>query len=194
MKSSILLLISALMLTFSGACHAQFSKKKVAQVKRNADGTITELEQLDKRTIERRTRAEQKGGNGVGIISARTIYTKDDNSVLRQAIIYDGAGNTLFKIRYGYHRTNGRLICEELYDAQAQRVNEKGQVIPLQRLYYKYDPHGNRSKPFAITTTKKGKVEEYQSWSKHIKDRLKKHNFDEDAPLLPDQKALDSLK
>ncbi len=191
MKNSFLLLTSALLFIFSGASHAQFSKKKVAQVKRNADGSVTELEHLDKRTIQRLTRMERE--NGVAVISSKTLYTKDDNSILRNAKIYDGAGNILFKIRYGYHKANGRLICEELYDAKAERVNEKGQVIPLQRLYYKYDPHGNRSKPYAITTTKQGKVEELKSWSKHIQDRLKNHNFDPTKSTLPTEEELKAL-
>jgi len=171
-----------------------FAQKKIAQVKKNADGTITELEHKDPQTIERRTLTPQK--NGTGIVASKTIYEKARDGILRNAKIYDGKGNIIFKIKYGYHKVNGRLILEELHDAKAKRFNEQGREIPLQRLYYKYDIQGNRSKPFAITTSQKGTVEEFGSWNKHIQERMDKMklNFDNDSPTLPSKEELEAAQ
>lgn len=158
---------------------------KLVRVKKNADGTMTELEQIDKMTIRRRTLTEK--ANGERIISSQTVYTKSEDGVLRNAKITDGAKRLIFKIRYGYHKMSGKLVMEELFDAQAVRVNNDGVEIPLQRLYYKYDAHGSRSKPYSITTSGKGTVE--TTWKKHIKERMDKMqlNLEEDTTLPSDE-------
>lgn len=174
--------------------HAQNSKKKLVQVKQNADGTTTELEQVDPKTIVRRTLTEKK--NGERIVASKTIYTKDRAGLLRNAKIYDGKNKQLFKILYGYHKQTGKLIMEDLFDAQGVRRNEAGQEMPLQRLHYKYDAFGNRSKPYAFTTTNKGKVEDYTIWKKHFKERNDKHklNFDDEQGTSLTDKEIEALK
>ena len=157
---------------FTGITYAQKQKKHLARVKRNADGTITELKEIDDRTIERTTLREKS--NKERIVSSKSIYVMDDNGVLRECKISDGQGKLLFTVRYGYNRSTGRLIAEAMFDERAKNYNEKGQEIPVQRLYYKYNAHGQRSKPFAITSVGKKRVEEVTSWNKHIQERLNK--------------------
>ena len=168
-------------------CLAQTSKKKLARVKRNADGTITELEEKDARTIVRRTLREK--ANKERIVASKSTYMMDGHRVLRQCRIADGQGKLLFIVRYGYHERTGRLIAEAMFDAQAQNLNHQGKEIPVQRLYYKYDAHGNRSKPFAITSVGNKKVEEVTDWNDHIKERLEKinANFGEGPTILSEE-------
>jgi len=171
------------------------AQKKLVRVKRNADGTITELEEVDKRTIVRRTLKEK--ANKERIISSKSTYIMDGNRVLRNCKIADGQGNILFIIRYGYDKNTGRLIAEAMFDAKAQHFNKDGNPIPVQRLYYKYDPQGQRSKPFSITAVGDKKVEEFTSWKPHLKERMKTllgDEFDEDAPTLLTPEQMKTLE
>lgn len=183
----ILFILTFLFTNCISICTAQINGKKLVRVKQNADGTTTELEQKDAQTILRRTLTEK--ANGERIIGSQTIYIKARDGLLRNATISDGSGKPIFKIRYGYHKITGKLILEELFDAEGDRRNEKGQIIPLQRLYYKYDPHGNRSKPYAITTTSNGRLENFATWKKHIAERMDKHklNFDNNSTMLDEE-------
>ena len=183
----ILFILTFLFTNTLSTCSAQINGKKLVRVKENADGTTTELEQKDAQTIVRRTLTEK--ANGERIIGSQTIYIKARDGLLRNAKISDGSGKPLFKIRYGYHKVTGKLIMEELFDAEGDRRNAQGAIIPLQRLYYKYDAHGNRSKPYAITTTDKGRVENFVTWKKHIKERMNKHqlNFEGNSTILSDK-------
>lgn len=182
----ILFILTFILTNTLSICSAQSNGKKLVRVKQNADGTTTELEMKDAQTIVRRTLTEKS--NGERIIGSQTIYIKSRDGLLRNAKISDGSGKPIFKIRYGYHKVTGKLILEELFDAEGDRRNEKGQIIPLQRLYYKYDPHGNRSKPYAITTTDNGRVENFAAWNKHIAERMDKHklNFENNSTMLGD--------
>ena len=164
---------------------AQQNRKKLVRVKQNADGTITELEEKDRRTIVRRTLREK--ANKERIVSSKSTYLMDRDRVLRKCEIADGQGKLLFVVHYGYDRDTGRLIAEAMFDARVKHFNDKGQIMPVQRLYYKYDAHGNRSKPFAITSVGKDKIETFTNWNNHIQERLKniEANFGE-GPTLSD--------
>ena len=111
------------------------------------------------------------------VLSSRSVYIIDDDDKARQCIISDGEGNPIFKVIYGYHKQNGRLIAESMFDLRTKRVNEDNKEVPVQRLYYKYDPHGNRSKPFAITSVKGKAAEKTEGFSKHIQDNLNRIKF-----------------
>lgn len=149
---------------------------KLSRVKRNADGTITELREVDRQTILRETLHEKR--NGERIISSKATYIIDLQDRARSCIIADGKGRPIFKVIYGYHRSTGQLIAESMYDVRVDRLNKKGQKIPVQRLYYKYDAQGNRSKPFAITSQNGKEVHKTTGWNKHIKERLDRVRFD----------------
>ena len=169
---------------FSGITHAQLSKKHLARVKRNADGTLTELKEIDARTVERKTLREKS--NKERIVSSRSIYIMDDNRVLRECRILDGSGRLIYTVRYGYNKHTGRLVSEAMFDMRAKNFNEKGQEIPVQRLYYKYGAGGQRSKPFSFTSVGDKKVEQVTEWKPHIRERLKKASFGESTfPIEP---------
>ena len=118
------------------ALHAQKQRKKLVRVKQNADGTVTELEEKDNFTIERRTLGSSRG-NKERKLWSKSTYIMDKNRVLRECRIADGSGKLLFTIRYGYHEDTGRLIAEAMFDERTPTYNTKGQLIPVQRLYYK---------------------------------------------------------
>jgi len=149
------ILTIALFLFMGIAAEAQNNAKKHSRVRRNADGTISELERTN---------------------ISRTIYLMDLQGRPRSSKIFDGVGKELFKIRYGYSKVTGLLVAEDMFDSQVNKVDDQGRTIPVQRLYYKYDPQGRRSKPFAFTFTKGKRVEE-GVFAGHIKDRMDKQKI-----------------
>lgn len=178
MKTTLSALAIACFGLIATPCMAK-DKVKLARVKRNADGTITELKEVDKQTIIRETLHEK--ANGERVVSSKATYIIDKQDRARSCIIADGKGNRIFKVLYGYHKSNGRLIAESMFDLRVKRLNQNGQEIPVQRLYYKYDAHGNRSKPYAITSQGGKEVHKTQGWDKHIQERLDKIRFNNDT-------------
>ena len=176
--ASMKIIAFAIALTCFGAISpslmAKDKVKNLARVKRNADGTITELKVVDKNTVVRVTLREKK--NKERIISSKSTYSIDNLNRARVCHIADGKGNLIFKIKYGYSKRTGRLLSEGMFDMRVKRLNAEGKEVPVQRLYYKYDAHGNRSKPFAITNQGGEKVEKVKGWEKHIQERLDKHD------------------
>jgi len=156
------------------AAEAQNNAKKHSRVRRNADGTISELERTNDKMITKRSLKEIP--NGERIVISRTIYLMDLQGRPRSSKIFDGVGKELFKIRYGYSKVTGLLVAEDMFDSQVNKVDDQGRTIPVQRLYYKYDPQGRRSKPFAFTFTKGKRVEE-GVFAGHIKDRMDKQKI-----------------
>jgi len=150
---------------------AQVTKQKLSRVRKNADGSVTELERTSDTLVTKRNLIEK--ANGERVTRSRTIYVIDRKGRPRSCIIYDGQGTELFRVRYGYLKTTGQLIAEDMFDSKVNTTDPKtGKRIPVQRLYYKYDAQGRRSKPFAFNYKKGKKVEEV--FSGHIKERLEK--------------------
>ena len=134
-------------------------KKQNVRVMRNEDGSITEFRRSsDERVLERRTYGERPGGNGERVLRMSVIYRKDLNGRLRSGKVYDGAGKILYRVIYGYHRETGRLVAEQMFDAQVKRTRtitgEDGSPsmveIPVRRLHYRYDAQGRPAKPIVF--------------------------------------------
>ena len=47
----------------------------------------------------------------------------DSNSNPVSCTIYDGANNLLFKVSYGYRKSDGQLVEERMFDARNKRVD-----------------------------------------------------------------------
>lgn len=130
--------------------------------------SVSELEQVDNpnvrmtkhddgsktiytRTPDRKT-ITQKTFTAGGVLSMVRIYRMDENENPRSCKIFDGQNNELFKVSYGYSRTDGQLREERMFDSRTKRINPAdGTELPVHRVMYEYDGQGRRSAPISIT-------------------------------------------
>lgn len=116
------------------------------RVMRHRDGGKTQLTRSpDNRTIIK----IKKNANGV--LTMRTLYRMDEHGNPRGCKIYDGQGTELFKVNYGYRKSDGQLMVEYMYDSRNPRKDpDTGKEMPIQKVIYTFDPQGNRSAPNVI--------------------------------------------
>ena len=113
------------------------------RVMRHDDGSRT----LFTRTPDNRSLTKKKF-NANGVLVMMTNYRMDSNSNPVSCKIYDGANNLLYKVSYGYRKSDGQLVEERMFDARTKRVDPNtGAEMPVQRVCYVYDAQGNRSAP-----------------------------------------------
>jgi hypothetical protein len=113
------------------------------RVTRHEDGGRTIFTRSpDERTLTK------KRFSGTGSLLMVTVYRMDGMGNPKGCNIFDGGNRRLFKVSYGYRKSDGRLVEERMFDAQRVRNDPKtGQEIPVQRVCYVYDAQGNRSAP-----------------------------------------------
>ncbi len=113
------------------------------RVMRHEDGART----LFTRTPDNRTLTKKKySANGRLIML--TIYRMDSNANPIGCKIFDGHNDLLFKVSYGYRKSDGQLVEERMFDARVTRKDPNtGKEMPVQRIRYVYDAQGNRSAP-----------------------------------------------
>ena len=137
-----LLLSSLLMLCLLPVADAQSvdvtnQERDVVRVLRHPDGT---------RSIYKR----QAGWRGMrcatytasGKLAAINDYTEGKYGQLMGCHIYDSGRNLIYKVSYGYDQ-KARLIEERMYSHPDMKL--------VQRVIYKYDAGGKRSKPLIIS-------------------------------------------
>ncbi|MDP3851113.1 MAG: hypothetical protein Q8Q59_11455 [Luteolibacter sp.] len=113
------------------------------RVMRHEDGSRT----LFTRTPDNRTLTKKKF-SPTGVLSMLTVYRMDSNGNPIGCRIYDGRNTLLFKVSYGYRKSDGQLVEERMFDARTTRRDPNtGKEMPLQRICYVYDAQGNRSAP-----------------------------------------------
>lgn len=89
-----------------------------------------------------------------GVLCMVTIYRMDANGNPLGCKILDGQKSELFKVSYGYHKEDGRLMEERMFDSRVKRIDPKdGKEMPVHRFIYTYDAQGKRSAPISITLT-----------------------------------------
>jgi hypothetical protein len=110
---------------------------------RHEDGSRT----LFTRTPDNRTLTKKKF-TANGALNMLTVYRMDSNANPIGCRIYDGQNQLLFKVSYGYRKSDGQLVEERMFDARAKRLDpDTGREMPIQRVCYVYDSNGNRSAP-----------------------------------------------
>lgn len=116
------------------------------RIQRGEDGSRTEFKrEPNNRVLTKRT------FSAGGSLEVRTEYRMDEHGNPRSCRIFDGQGNELFKVRYGYDRTTGQLMEEQMFSSQVKNINPADkQEMPVRRFIYSYDANGQRSKPIAI--------------------------------------------
>jgi len=113
------------------------------RVMRHEDGSRT----LFTRTPDNRSLTKKKF-NANGVLVMMTNYRMDSNSNPVSCKIYDGTNNLLYKVSYGYRKSDGQLVEERMFDARTKRLHpNSGVEMPVQRVCYVYDAQGNRSAP-----------------------------------------------
>ncbi len=113
------------------------------RVMRHDDGART----LFTRTPDNRTLTKKKFSAN-GVMMMLTVYRMDSNGNPIGCRISDGQGNLMFKVSYGYRKTDGQLVEERMFDARVVRKDPNtGKEMPIQRICYVYDAQGNRSAP-----------------------------------------------
>lgn len=144
--------------------------QKNVRIMHNQDGTYTEFRQSpDERIIERRTYGDRPGGGGDRVLRMLIIYRKDVYGKLRSGTVFDGAGNKLYRIVYGYHKRSGNLVAEDMFDARVKRTKTitdpetkqpREHEYPVRYLRYRYDAQGRQMKPIVICTPEGKTAEE----------------------------------
>lgn len=113
------------------------------RVMRHEDGSRT----LFTRTPDERTLTKKKFSAN-GVLTMLTIYRMDGNGNPIGCKICDGQSQVLFKVSYGYRKSDGLLVEERMFDARVtRRDKDTGKEMPVQRICYLYDAKGNRSAP-----------------------------------------------
>ncbi|MBM3863301.1 MAG: hypothetical protein FJ385_05005 [Verrucomicrobia bacterium] len=116
------------------------------RVMRHEDGART----LFTRSPDNRTLTKKKFTSN-GVLNMVTIYRMDRNGNPVSCRIHDGANTLLFKVSYGYRKSDGQLVEERMFDARTKRIDPAtGQETPVQRVCYVYDAQGNRSAPMVF--------------------------------------------
>lgn len=119
------------------------------RVMRHDDGSRTIFTRSpDNRTLTKKTYT------GNGALFLVTIYRMDASGNPMNCKIYDGQKTEMFKSRYGYRKTDGLLVEEQMFDSRVKRIDpNSGEEMPVRRFIYTYDALGNRSAPISITLT-----------------------------------------
>jgi len=117
------------------------------RVMRNEDGSRTLfLRSPDNKTLTKKTFTAN------GVLELVTVYRMDANENPLSCKIYDGQKQELFKVSYGYRKSDGQLIEERMFDSRTRRINPAdGTEMPVRRFLYTYDGQGKRSRGQAIT-------------------------------------------
>lgn len=116
------------------------------RVLRHDDGAKT----IFTRTVDNRTLSKKKF-TANGVLTMRTTYRMDANENPLSCKIYDGLGECLFKVSYGYRKSDGQLVEERMFDARVVRKDpDTGREMPIQIVKYVYDTQGKRSAPIVF--------------------------------------------
>jgi len=144
--------IPALFIALLSVCHGQDMEVKGENVRviRYKDGSQAQFERSDNnRTIVKKTFPP----NGGKFPSLVTVYRMDSTGNPMSCKIFDGGQREeLFKVSYGYRKSDGQLVEERMFDSRVRRISpdNKDIELPVQRVIYLYNAEGKRSAPIPI--------------------------------------------
>jgi len=79
-----------------------------------------------------------------------TVYRMDEKGNALGAKIFDGKKEELFKVSYGYRKSDGVLVEERMFDSRNRRISPvDGKELPVWRFIHTWDEKGkpaNRTK------------------------------------------------
>jgi hypothetical protein len=153
-KTLVLVLLSAVLPLSAADNELDAVDGPNVRVMRHDDGsTSVFVRSPDNRTLTKKTYSANS------VLTLFTVYRMDSHGNLLGCKIFSGQRQEfggqrqeLFKVNYGYHRDNGRLEAEYMFDSQVTRRDKDGNEIPVRIVRYAYDAQGNRSAPIVTTT------------------------------------------
>ena len=131
-------------------CEAKEPAKELMEVEgpnvrvmRHEDGSRTMFTRApDDRTLTK------KKYSANGVLTMLTVYRMDANGNPIGCKIFDGQNQLLYRVSYGYRKSDWQLVEERMFDARVtRRDKDTGKEMPVQRICYLYDAQGNRSAP-----------------------------------------------
>ena len=87
-----------------------------------------------------------------GKLTLTTVYRMDAGGNPISCKIKDGQGTELYKVSYGYRKSDGQLVMEQMWDSRVKRTNPKdpAEEMPVQVVRYVIDAQGKRSAPIVF--------------------------------------------
>lgn len=127
-----------------------------------------------------------------GVLTMLTTYRMDANGNPLSCKIADGQGQELFKVSYGYRKSDAQLVEERMFDARTTRKDPNtGKEMPVQVIKYVYDAQGNRSAPMIFNLLPGKTVQQvFGEKSTELKTNPFKTNSPPDAPANPNARPL----
>ncbi len=74
-----------------------------------------------------------------GTLALRATYRIDASGSPLTCKITDGQKTELFKVSYGYRKSDGMLVEERIFDSRLKRLNDQGSELPVRRILHVED-------------------------------------------------------
>ena len=176
----IALLFALLWQTLPAANDADAVDGPNVRVIRHGDGSKSVFTRSpDNKVITKKTYAGTRG-----TLALVTTYRNDSFGNPISCDITDGQGTKLYRVDYGYRKSDGQLVMERMFDCRVKRLDPRDpkQELPVQVVQYLIDAQGKRSKPIVTSTLKGGTFEEvYGDKTTAMDPKL----FDGNKPVKP---------
>ena len=140
-----------LLALLSAAAHAQSTKPVEAygRVHYHKDGTRTES-----RKDGTKNEINELTYNKYEVLAYRRFFLTDSKGRSRRGVIYDGKGNPLGSIEFGYDPTTDQLIEERQFNKEGKLIRRlfypgslKGADYAKRFVAFNYDPNNPNAKP-----------------------------------------------
>lgn len=81
-----------------------------------------------------------------GELETRGVYRMDKNGSPFGCRIFDDRKNEIFKVLFGYRKSDGTLVEERIFDMKSKRLNDRGQELPVGRILHVLDAASGETK------------------------------------------------
>ena len=71
-----------------------------------------------------------------GAVSLKTVHRLDPNGSPLGSAIFDEQNNEIFKVRYGYRKSDGILAEERVFDSRDRQLDDQGFEVPVRRVFH----------------------------------------------------------
>ena len=135
-------ILAAAALVFGGTSLAQVPAVEVrpaadwglaapfAAVKRLPDGGHEELVHQGQGTLTK------KRMNANRVLVSTAVYRLNKQGKPLRGETFDATGKRILKSRFGYRKTDGKLVEEQVFDTVNPRKNRQGEEIPVRRIIF----------------------------------------------------------
>ncbi len=71
-----------------------------------------------------------------GAVSLKSVHRLDPNGSPLRSKIFDDKNNEIFKVSYGYHKDNGMLAEERVFDSRHRLLGDQGKEVPIRLIVH----------------------------------------------------------